>query len=188
MDKKKLFIIHGFMAKPSDHWFPWLKCKAEKQNIDVIIPELPSPESPVLSEWLAVLRDSVGKIDNKTWFVAHSLGCMTILRLLAQLTVNEMPAGIILVSGFNETLPVWRQHGLSEMDAFIYPPLEMGQIVNGVKHRYVIGSLNDTIVPTELTLKLSQQLNAPFYALPDSGHFLGDDGINELPLVLQLLT
>ncbi|ECJ7974281.1 serine hydrolase [Salmonella enterica] len=63
-----------------------------------------------------------------------------------------------------------------------------GQIVNGVKHRYVIGSLNDTIVPTELTLKLSQQLNAPFYALPDSGHFLGDDGINELPLVLQLLT
>ncbi|EOZ6020013.1 alpha/beta hydrolase [Escherichia coli] len=50
-----------------------------------------------------------------------------------------------------------------------------------------MGSLNDTIVPTELTLKLSQQLNAPFYALPDSGHFLGDDGINELPLVLQLL-
>lgn len=89
---------------------------------------------------------------------------MTILRLLAQLTVNEMPEGIILVSGFNETLPIWRQHGLSEMDAFIYPPLEMGQIVNGVKHRYVIGSLNDTIVPTELTLKLSQQLNA-FYAL-----------------------
>ena len=160
--------------------FTLTKCEAEKQNIDVIIPELPSPESPALSEWLAVLWDSVGKIDNKTWFVAHSLGCVTILRLLAQLTVNEMPAGIILVSGFNETLPIWRQHGLSEMDTFIYPPLEMGQIVNGVKHRYVIGSLNDTIVPTELTLKLSQQLNAPFYALPDSGHFLGDDGINEL--------
>lgn len=186
MGKVRAFIIHGFMAKPSDHWFPWLKECLEQEKIDVFIPELPDSGSPKLDEWMATLQNDIGSAAN-TWLIAHSLGCVTILRLLERLPEDEMPQGIILVSGFNESLPLWKQYGLTRMEEFTSPPVEMKRTIKKIKHRYVIASLNDMIVPTEMSLRLSQQLNAPFYALPDSGHFLGDDGITELPLVLELL-
>ncbi|MDM3315957.1 alpha/beta hydrolase [Citrobacter sp. Cb220] len=122
-----------------------------------------------------------------TWLIAHSPGCVTILLLLERLPEDEMPHSIILVSGFTESLPLWRQYGLTRMEEFTFPPVEMERIKKMIKHRYVIASLNDMIVPTEMSLRPSQQLNAPFYARPDSGHFLGDDGVTELPLVLELL-
>lgn len=95
----------------------------------------------------------------------------------------KCPKVLSLFQDSTRVPPFWKQYGLTRMEEFTSPPVEMERI----KHRYVIASLNDMIVPTEMSLRLSQQLNASFYALPDSGHFLGDDGITELPLVLELL-
>lgn len=61
------------------------------------------------------------------------------------------------------------------------------RIISNVRQRAVIASLNDTIVPAAFSLRLSQQLAAPFYGIPDSGHFLGREGVTELPLVASLL-
>lgn len=73
MDKVRAFIIHGFMAKPSDRWFPWLKECLEQEKIDVFIPELPDSGAPKLDEWIATLQNYIGSADN-TWLIAHSLG------------------------------------------------------------------------------------------------------------------
>ncbi len=86
------------------------------------------------------------------------------------------------MSGFSEPVP-----GLEMLDSFTRKPVNADSVIARIPQRVVIGSLNDEIVPPEYSLRLSQQLSAPFYALPDHGHFLARDGVTELPLITRLL-
>lgn len=182
MATPRLFIVHGYTAGPHHHWFDWLKNETEALGITVTVPALPDSLNPENSAWQATLAESVGQVDSQTWFVGHSLGCITALRYLNSQPVGQDAAGVIMVAGFNENVPP-----LPELDSFMSVPLDARRIVQQVPHRAVIASLNDSIVPPELSLRLSQQLNAPLYGVPDCGHFLSRDGITQLPIVLQLL-
>ena len=182
MSSSRLFIVHGYTANPHSHWFDWLKNTAETAGMNVSVPALPDSDHPQDEAWQAALAEAVGEIDSHTWFVGHSLGCITTLRYLNQQPVGKTAAGVILVAGFSEPLPT-----LPELNSFMSTPLDASRIMQDVPHRAVIASLNDEVVFPQLSLRLSQQLNAPFYALPDCGHFLARHGITELPLVMQLL-
>ncbi|MDV5140288.1 MULTISPECIES: RBBP9/YdeN family alpha/beta hydrolase [Yersiniaceae] len=182
MASKRLFIVHGFMAGPDHHWFGWLKKEAELLGMTVHIPAMPDPMAPDETAWLSALQAAVGEPDGDTWFVGHSLGCITILRYLDQQPPGRPAGGVIMVSGFSDAVPA-----LPELEAFTRAPLDAAQLIRHIPQRIVVASLNDEIVPPALTLRLSQQLNAPFYGLPESGHFLDRDGFSELPLVAGLL-
>ena len=182
MVSPRLFIIHGYTAGPHHHWFDWLKNEAEALGMTVTVPALPDSQHPDDTLWQAALEECVGEIDNRTWFVGHSLGCITALRYLNRQPTGQDAAGAIMVAGFSESVPP-----LPELDPFMSEPFDAARIVQRVPHRAVIASLNDSIVPPDLSLRFSQQLNAPLYALPDCGHFLSRDGITALPLVVQLL-
>lgn len=182
MASARLFIIHGYMAAPDHHWFSWLKQQAEQAGISVAIPELPDSQFPDLTRWLDTLEQAIGEPDENTWLVGHSLGCITLINYLTRRYPQAVAGGLILVSGFSEPVS-----GLEELDEFSRDSFPADSVISRIKHRAVIGSLNDEIVPAEYSLRLSQQLSAPFYGLPDSGHFLESDGIVALPLVADLL-
>lgn len=182
MKKSRLIIVHGFMATPADHWFGWLKERAEALGMTVIIPQMPDSGAPDAQRWQETLRQQVGEVDDGTYFVGHSLGCITALRYLSRRLDKERAGGIIMVSGFSEPVPV-----LPELDAFTAAPLDNLENLTGITRRAVIASLNDDIVAAEYSLRLSQQLNAPLYGLPDGGHFLDRDGFDTLPLTETLL-
>lgn len=180
MTQKRLFIIHGYTATPQNHWFNWLKAQAGLLGMEVIVPALPNTTAPQESEWVAELARQVGTVDENTWFVGHSLGCITVLRFLSR--QQHVAAGIIMVSGFSE--PVDR---LPELDGFTATPLDNLQVISKIPHRAVIASLDDDIVPADYSLRLSQQINAPLFGLPNGGHFLDRQGFDTLPLVADLL-
>ncbi|MBS0878476.1 MULTISPECIES: alpha/beta fold hydrolase [unclassified Tatumella] len=182
MTVPRLFIVHGFMAAPEHHWFPWLQQVAEQAGVVTEAPQLPESHSPQLSHWLESLESVVGEPDENTWLVGHSLGCITLLNYLNQRYPQAVTGGMILVSGFSEAVP-----GLEMLADFVRQPVDNHRIISNVRQRAVIASLNDTIVPAAFSLRLSQQLAAPFYGIPDSGHFLGREGVTELPLVASLL-
>ena len=182
MTKARLIIVHGFMASPEDHWFPWLKERAEALGMAVVIPAMPDSAAPDDQRWQETLCQQVGEVDDETFFVGHSLGCITALRYLSQRPGEQRAGGIIMVSGFSEPVPV-----LPELDAFTAAPLDNLANLTAITHRAVIASLNDEIVAPEYSLRLSQQLNAPLYGLTDGGHFLDRDGFDTLPLTETLL-
>ncbi|KAB8307569.1 serine hydrolase family protein [Erwinia endophytica] len=182
MSSTRLVIVHGFMAAPTHHWFQWLKNEAETAGMQVLIPPMPDSDAPDLNKWLNALENTVGQSDENTWFIGHSLGCITILRYLTEKSATCKAAGMIMVSGFSE--PV---EGLALLHPFTQVEIAAERIINGVRHRAVLASLHDDIVPPEYSLRLSQQLDADFYAVPHAGHFLGRDGFHELPRVLALL-
>lgn len=104
MKRNRLFIAHGFMASPKHHWFNSLKKQAENLGLEVFIPVMQNANAPKESEWLHTLHENVGSVDDKTWFVGHSPGCISILCYLTCQPTNNIAAGKILVSGFSESI------------------------------------------------------------------------------------
>lgn len=179
--KKQVYIVHGFAANPSKHWFKWLESELEKdKNVSVKILNLPNSEKPNLQEWLNELKKEVKNVDSNTYFVGHSLGCITILRYVASL--DSKIGGVILVSGFYEKLKI-----LPQLDSFVTPTLDFNKIINLVQNRVVISARNDEIVPSILSNNLADKLQATFIQTANGKHFMDREGVDKMPLVLLLL-
>ena len=182
MSNKHVYIIHGYAASPTDHWFPWLKQKLETQGATVTVLALPDSQSPTVEAWDQYLKNNVALPDKNTFFVAHSLGCITLLRYLSALPEHSRVGGITIVSGFAEPLQERPQ---------LNPFVKEGYAVEKVKRisgQYdVIASKNDSIVPYVLTKHLAQQLGANLTSLENGGHFLAREGFQQFDTVYDVV-
>lgn len=181
---KQVYIVHGFGASADKHWFNWLKNALQKdKNVSVKILNMPNSENPSLEQWLETLRNEANVVGENTYFVGHSLGCISILRYLASLdSKNAKVGGVILVSGFYESLRI-----LPQLDSFTKPKLDMKKLTHIVQNRLVISARDDEIVPTNLSENLAKILNATFIQTPNGKHFMDKDGVTQMPLVLFIL-
>lgn len=175
-----VYIVHGYAASPSDHWFPWLKQALESRGATVSILNLPSADNPQTDEWQQALEAQVTKLDRQTYFIGHSLGCIALLRYLENTADTANIGGYILVSGFNASLPI-----LPQLDHFITPDINYPKLVEIAQHRVVIAASNDPAVPLSLSKDLADALDAEFVQVAGGGHFLESDGYSTFPLLLE---
>jgi len=198
---KRVFIIHGWEADPESNWFPWLKKELEKNGFKAIVPAMPNSAQPKCEEWVDCLKKVIGKVDEETILVGHSLGAITILNYLACLKKGDKVGGVILVSGSDEN------PGFPELDSFFEIKIDYEKTINTVgniptpaqsarDHHYpesgisstgfmVIHSDNDSVVPLELGQKMAKALKAEFIVIPGGEHLNAGDGFFEFPLVLE---
>ena len=59
---------------------------------------MPDSDNPKIKEWVNFLSKSVKQLDEKTFFIGHSIGCQTILRYLEK--TNKKIAGCVFVAGW----------------------------------------------------------------------------------------
>jgi predicted alpha/beta hydrolase family esterase len=97
--KKRVFIIHGWGGNPDEHWLPWLKSELEQKGYEVVVPQMPNTNKPVIEEWVNHLSEIVGEVDAQTYFVGHSVGCQTILRYL-ETQAGKKAGGCVLVAAW----------------------------------------------------------------------------------------
>ncbi|MCI2240450.1 alpha/beta hydrolase [Paenibacillus sp. TRM 82003] len=116
-----MVIVHGYAATPGDHWFPWLAGQLQDAGIEVSVPALPDPHAPDALAWQAATAAAIegaGGIDEHTHLVAHSLGCVTVLRHLASLPTADDDTS----EGTGPGAPgTWRLGGLSLIAGFTGP-------------------------------------------------------------------
>jgi len=179
---KQVYIIHGYGASPSNHWFPWLKEKLIADDHQVSVLHLPNSSDPKKEEWLKTLATKIKNLDTNTYFVAHSLGSITLLNYLEQLDPLPGFGGFILVSGFSKPLS-----SLPSLDPFTVKKVDYQKIISATNSRAVIAAEDDYIVPFQLSENLSKQLDTSFYPVKKGGHFLEDDGFITFPLVYDIL-
>lgn len=179
----QIYIVHGYGASPDNHWFPWLKEELSAQGADVTILRMPTPQNPDVKKWVGHLSLLANRLNNDTYFVAHSLGCISVLRYLEEVNFPEPIGGFILVSGFAKPLP-----DLEELNEFVQTPLDDKLIIQKVKKRAVIASKDDAVVPFAFSKKLAERLQADFHTTDHCGHFLDSEGFTTLPIVYTLLT
>lgn len=181
--KKQVYIVHGFGANSDKHWFKWLKTELEKdKNISVKLLNMPNSKNPNLQEWLNTLAKEASKIDENTYFVGHSLGCISILRYLDSKNLKSKVGGVFLVSGFYESLEI-----LPQLDSFTKPPLDFARLDSKINSKFVFSARDDEIVPTTLSQNLAVKLKAIFIQIPTGKHFMDREGVKEMPLLRDIL-
>ena len=178
---KKLIIVHGWEGSPEGGWFPWLKSEMERKGWEVHIPALPNSNNPKIHEWLGLLAQVADSVDENTYMVGHSLGCVTILKFLENLDEKQKIGGVILIAGFDNPL------GIKEIENFFQGPLNWDKAKRTCKKFIVIHSEDDHGVPADNGIRMKNNLGAKKILVNGYKHFSGDDGVNSLPLVIEEL-
>jgi len=182
MQGKTVYIVHGYMAGPTDHWFAWLKDEIEHEGGTAKIIAMPNSDNPDPAAWDSTLRKEIGPLDKDTFIVAHSLGTVASMRYL-QDHPDARIGGLVLVSGFDRRLP-----NIPALDGFIdWKPIAHDTIRQMTDNRAVITAMDDDIVAPQLSAALAQSLDAELIELERGGHFLGSDGFDAFPQVWQKL-
>jgi len=174
---KRVFIIHGWEGHPENGWKPWLKKELERENFSVNVPAMPDTNNPKMGNWIDHLSKIVGMPDKDCYFVGHSLGCIAILRYFE--SINDIIGGSVLVAGFSDNL------GYKELNSFFTEPIIWNNIRSKCKETIAIHSDDDPYVPLKYADIFEKKLGAKIIIEHNMKHFSGDDGITELPIVLQ---
>lgn len=183
MSKNRVFLIHGWEGHPEEGWRPWLKKKLEEKGFEVIVPAMPDTATPTMDKWVPYFAQTVGTPDENTYFVGHSLGCVTILRYLEILKEGEKVGGVVLVAGFGQDLEYEDYKG--ELSSFFTQPVNEQEIRKHCNKFVAIHSDNDPYVPLKHADIFKEKLGAEIIVQKGMKHFSGDDGITELPIVLD---
>lgn len=165
---KKVVFIHGWKSHPEDAWFKWLGKEIRKKGYFLIDPKIDYRDKD-MNLWLDLLEKSIDKVDEKTVFVAHSLGGFVTLNLLEQKFNDKNVGRVILVAPW----------------ADINKKLNF-DIINLIAEDFVcIFSDNDSHIPKQVENFYKENLDAEFILEKGKGHFSTKDSVFELPIVLK---
>ncbi|MDQ5893010.1 MAG: serine hydrolase [Patescibacteria group bacterium] len=178
---KKVYIIHGYTGHPDKNWFPWLKSELEKDGVDVNVLAMPNTDAPQYLEWLQHIQSQVVNPDENTYFVGHSLGCITILQYLNSLKDGIKIGGVVLVAGFSTPIH------FTELNSFFDVPLDEDKIKNNAGKIVAINSDNDPHVPYWQAEELAKRFDLELVTIHNGQHLNAKAGYKEIPIVLEKL-
>ena len=178
---RQIFVLHGYSASIDDHWFLDLKHQIENEYTTVTLIPFPDSDNPDVEAWQKVLDQQIPKVDENTYFVAHSLGVITLLHFLQRHEYQNI-GGMILVSGFSGFIS-----DSSVLNSYITKSKVDTNDFKGIKKKLVYLSDNDDLVPPKLTIQLAKEIDAPYITVPNGGHFLGREGYTTFPQVVNSL-
>ena len=180
---KRIYVVHGFAATKKSNWFPWLSNKLLSElGLILTVVHLPNSKKPKLNNWLEALLKEIPNPDNETYIIAHSLGCITLLKYIELLPENSKLGGVILVSAFDESLPL-----LPIINSFIESKPKYQLITSKIESIKVIASTNDLLVPIKLTKKVSKSLQTTLIEVKNAGHFTTQDGYKVFTKLYEIL-
>ena len=185
---KRVYIIHGWDGYPEEGWFPWLKKELENKGFEVHVPAMPDPAEPKIETWIPFLSELVGKVDENTFFVGHSIGCQAILRLLETLSKDTKIGGAVFVAGWYNLRNLETEEEERVAGPWVNTPRDdkkIRKIING--KAVAIFSDNDPWVIPENQNSWKEKVGAKIIVEHNKGHFSGSDDITELPSALNAL-
>ena len=187
---KRVFIIHGWGGCPDKGWLAWLNKELSSKGFKVYAPDMPDKEHPKIETWIPYLSKLVGKADEDTYFIGHSIGCMTILRYLETLPKNIKVGGAIFVAGWIKidiNALEKEEPGSSEIARpWFETPINWKKIKTHSNKFISIFSDNDFYVPLMLknTEIFKEKLGAKIIIEKGKGHYI-ENVTKEIPIVLK---
>lgn len=177
MVTRHAIIVHGWEASSKNHWIPWLSNELTAAGINVHALDMPDTMHPRQEAWVSHLAAHVTDPAN-TILIGHSMGGMTVLRLL------ERWAGAPFANAVIVAAPI-RHLGRDELADFFTLPVNFSVVRGNVDTATVIHGDDDPIVPVAHGHETATALNCEITIIPN-GHHLGTAAnITSLPPVLH---
>lgn len=179
----RVIVIHGTGGSPAGNWFPWLCEALAKQQIETLVPALPTPDGQSLAAWGSEFDRVVGDVSADDVLIGHSIGSAFVCRLLERQRVHCKL--VVLVS------PFARQLGLADFDplnrSFVEAPFDWDIIRSNSANRVVIHGDDDPYVPLLFAKEVAGALCSELIVIPSGGHLNSESGYGPFPLLLELL-
>jgi uncharacterized protein len=187
--KKRVFMVYGWDGNPQENWLPWLKKELEIKEFEVFVPQLPDSANPRIHNWVPKLSEAVGKPDEQTYFVGHSLGCQAIVRYLESLPTEIKVGGAVFVAGFFKRLTgLEDEPGVDETAShWLKTPVNFDKAKSHILKSIAIFSNNDPYVPLDNQDYFKNKLKSRIIVEHQEGHFNEAAGITKLPIALESL-
>ncbi len=184
---RRAYIIHGWEGYPEEGWFPWLKQELEKKGYSAEVPAMPHPEKPTIDDWTGKLDKIVGRPDEDTYLIGHSIGCQTILRYMQGLEKDRKIGGVVLVAGFVHLKPeeIGDEEDKKTARPWLETPMYWDRIKTHCDNYLAIFSQDDPCVPVEDAAIFAKELGAKTVILNGLQHINGEAGVTELPEALE---
>jgi len=165
---KRVIFAHRWSGGPLDDWRPWLRNELEQRGYEVISPEMPDTDVPVIEKWIGKLREVVGTPDADTYFVGHSIGCQAILRYLE--TIDTPVGGAVFVAGWFDLKNLEDEEVKKIAKPWIETPIDASKIEKVLPKSILIISEDDPYDSYDLNVKKFTELGSRVVVLPHAGH------------------
>lgn len=157
MQENTFLTIPGLASSGPAHWQTlWEKDfstkfhRVEQTNWDL----------PVCRDWIERLNEEIQKLQNPTYLVAHSLGCLTVIHWTNKYTSNKIKGVFLVAPADAET-----SRNLSFVEGFSpIPRLKLPF------ESVVIGSTNDQYTSIERTAEFAEAWGSKFINIGAKGH------------------
>ncbi|MDD4983537.1 MAG: alpha/beta hydrolase [Candidatus ainarchaeum sp.] len=179
----KVIIVHGWAGSPKEAMHAWMKAELEKKGFEVIVPKMPNSESPKIEKWIPFLQKNVGKLDEDTYFIGHSIGCQAIMRFLQELDSKTKIGGVVFIAPWmhldENTIKEEGEESVKIVKPWVETPIDFSKIKTHTNEFLCIFSNNDPYVPFNDSEIFKEKLGAKIVVERNKGHFTEEDGIKE---------
>ena len=174
-------IIHGSFGSKDGNWFPWLKKELEKDNKDVIVPQMPvGVGNQNFENWSKVLNEF--NINDNTTIIAHSIAPIFVCKYL--ITNKIKVKKLVFVCGFNNYLGIDSEFDAVNEPMFIENFEDIKEYCNNIICYY---SDNDPYVKFEVEKSFADTVSNEQYVIKNGGHINAESGYTEFEEILKVL-
>lgn len=189
---KNVLILHGLGGSPKLNWYPYLKTELEKNEFQVVIPQLPEADKPNLNLTYQQLTNQM-KFDEDTILVGHSSGASLGLGILQKLPKGTNFKKSIFVAGFIDPFLTDELHTYVPRQNYnnLFPTSwDWEKIKHNCKKFVIFHSQNDPYVQMRHAKVLKERLDGELILVPNGAHFSvnsGGERFKEFPELLPYL-
>ncbi len=183
----KVVLVHRWDGTPEYDWYPWLKQRLEHKGFEVVVPSMPNTAEPEITAWVNHLKKVVGVPARHTYFIGHSIGCQTIMRYLETLPKHIRIGGAIFVAGWFVLENLENDDVTAIVRPWVETPIDFTKIKEKTTKISVFLSDNDPFGGFKNAPLFKKHLNAKVIQEKGRGHFTAEDGVTELPEVIEEL-
>ncbi len=178
---EKYIIIHGSFGSKDGNWFPWLKNKLEKDNKDVVVPQMPvGVGNQNFENWSKVLNEF--NINENTTIIAHSIAPIFVCKYL--ITNKIKVKKLVFVCGFNNYLGIDSDFDAVNEPMFTENLEDIKEYCNNIICYY---SDNDPYVKFEVEKSFADTVSNEQYVIKNGGHINAESGYTEFEEILKVL-
>ena len=182
----KIYIVHCWEGTKEDGWYPWLDKELSNDNNKVYRFNMPNTANPKIEEWVSFLDKQVDSLDDKAYFIGHSIGCQTIMRYLETKDVCNI-GGILFVAPWLDLLDyaIEDEESYNTAKPWLTTKIDFEKIKKFTNNIHCIFSDDDYFVSLDQKEKFEKLLNAKTIVVNEKGHISQEDDVFELKEILD---
>lgn len=172
----RIVLVHGYNSSPEMNYNPWLAKELRDRGFEVIAPKLPMEGELEPIACIEALIKAVGRLDENTIIIGHSLGGVLALRYLEAAEAASTPRAVILVGA------PWQAKSEKIRSMFL-TDFDFDVLMWKAKEFVVVHDEQDALVPFDHAVKYQKMLGAEIVKTTGNDHFMNA----EYPVLLETI-